>query len=103
MGAVAVDARVGRRGDAEQVGPEEVNAHTAKLGGSAHHRGDVAHVGGVAHIAFRERDLDVLEAGGEGADLVEGGLAGGGSGGGKGGGNNCQHGKFPNLEWLIGR
>ena len=71
MGAVAVDPRRGRRGDAEQVGAEEMDAHRAQRRRPAHHLGGVAHVQRIADIAFGERDLDVAEAFGGGAHRVE--------------------------------
>ena len=69
-------ARIGRRGDAEQVGAEEVNAHDAPVRGAAHHLGGVADVHGIADVAFREGDVDVLEALGGGANCIEVGLCG---------------------------
>jgi hypothetical protein len=97
MGAVAVDPRVGRSGDPEQVGTEEMDAHSAQRRGTAHHGGDVAHVGGVADIALGEGDLDVLEAGGGGPDLVERRLAGSRRGRGQSGGDDRQHKQLRSL------
>ncbi len=88
VGAVAVDPRIWRSGDPEQVRAEEMDAHSAERPGAAHHRGGLAHVGGVADIAFGQSDFGVLEAGGGGPDLVEGGLARAGRGRGQNGGDD---------------
>ncbi len=76
MGAGAVDPRVGRRSDAQHVGPEVMDAHRALFARQAHHVGGLAHIGGIAQVAFRQRHLDVAVLLGGAADLGERGLAG---------------------------
>jgi hypothetical protein len=71
VSAGPVHAGIGRGGDAEQVGAEEVNAHHAEFGGLAHHLGRVAQVQRVADVALGECNVHVPEALGCGPDCLQ--------------------------------
>ena len=66
-------------GDAEQVRPEEMNAHRAKCRRAPHHLGRLAHIKGVADIPLRQGDVDVAEPFGQATDFGKRRLAGTGS------------------------
>ncbi len=72
--AVAIDARRGRCGNAEEIRTKVVHAHGSIRHRPAHHVGRFADVGWIANVSVGERNIHVAESLSGGADFGKRGL-----------------------------